>query len=251
MKNKYEIRGDVTAIFLKGKNGLDYETIIDTEDLEKIQSIDVNWYDHANRGNEKGYAKAVQISNGTRINLALHRVIMSAPTGLFVDHINRNTLDNRKSNLRIVTPAQNAQNYGIRKDSSSKVRGVNWSSLHNGWLARIQVSGKRIYVGLFFDLEEARIAVEQARAKHMAFSEEAITLDVQDDVIPKIKEAHGKRPQRNTLSKAKGVYWNERINRWNATVYDKSLKRNKSIGHFRTIAEAEGAIVQYKNRGET
>lgn len=91
--------------------------------------------------------------------LLVHRV---NPEG-HVDHINRNKLDNRISNLRIVTRSENAQNIvAPRSDSNTGVRGVSfWPS--RGYVARIMVSGKSKFIGTFATLHEAADAYANAK----------------------------------------------------------------------------------------
>jgi hypothetical protein len=102
----------------------------------------------------------------------LHREIMGLTLGdgLEVDHRNGNPLDNRRSNLRIVSRAGNAQNvHSIRPRSG--YRGV---CLHNGrWQATQQLSGKTHYLGRFDTPEEANATVVAFRAQHMPYSQEA------------------------------------------------------------------------------
>ena len=73
---------------------------------------------YAWRGGNKWYA-----NNGSRYK-SLHRVIMNPPADKDVDHINGDTLDNRKENLRICTRSQNMMNKALRSDSSTGFKGV-------------------------------------------------------------------------------------------------------------------------------
>jgi len=89
----------------------------------------------------------------------LHRVIMSAAKGQFVDHANRNKMDNRRSNLRFVTRSQNSINRGHRAD----YRGVR---LEDGkWRASIGVNRKNIKLGRFDTPEAAAAAYNEAAKK--------------------------------------------------------------------------------------
>lgn len=77
-----------------------------------------------------------------------------------VDHANRNTSDNRWSNLREATRAQNCANAGARSNSKSGVRGVCLTT--RGWKAQIKVSGKNNHLGYFGSAEAASAAYKAA-----------------------------------------------------------------------------------------
>ena len=89
-----------------------------------------------------------------------HRYILGEiPKGMVVDHINGNSLDNRRSNLRVVRQQQNKRNLGgALTNSKSGVRGVYWHKQRNKWAASIRHDGKNISLGLHDDIEEARKA---------------------------------------------------------------------------------------------
>jgi hypothetical protein len=90
----------------------------------------------------------------------LHRIIAERilgspiPRNMVVDHINGDTLDNRRSNLRIVTQSQNLANMCKQKNKTSQYKGVSWNKVSRKWAAHIQISGKSKYLGLF-NTEEA------------------------------------------------------------------------------------------------
>ncbi len=79
----------------------------------------------------------------------MHRVIMNAPYGMQVDHINGNGLDNRRVNLRICNASQNQQNQRIRRCTSSRFKGVYLHTLSKKWIARICVKGKLKHLGTY------------------------------------------------------------------------------------------------------
>jgi len=92
--------------------------IVDDEDYEYLMQH--KWH------YSMGYASAeIYISPTKRKRLKMHRVIMKPPDHLVVDHINHDTLDNRKENLRICTKQQNEMNQKIRINKESKYKGVN------------------------------------------------------------------------------------------------------------------------------
>jgi hypothetical protein len=103
----------------------------------------------------------------------LHRVILDAPPGLEVDHINGDKLDNRKDNLRLVNHAHNQQNrHGLNKRNRSGFRGVSWHSRDRRWQADLRANGRTVSLGYFDTVEAANTAVKESRRKHMPTSEE-------------------------------------------------------------------------------
>ncbi len=92
----------------------------------------------------------------------LHRMIIEVPPGLVCDHINGNTLDNRRSNLRIATRAQNCQN----RVSHKRGIGIHKGCTQNPWYARISVNRKNINLGYFKTEAEALRAREEALKEH-------------------------------------------------------------------------------------
>lgn len=104
----------------------------------------------------------------------MSRVILGLTEGdpQRADHINGDVLDNRRSNLRIVTPQQNAQNMNAHRDARSKYRGVYWFKPHGKWCASVCINYRSHHVG-YFDSELE--AAEAARA----FRERAMTHNVE------------------------------------------------------------------------
>ncbi len=119
--------------------------IVDDDDFGRLNSQ--RWC--ADKRNTK-YKTEFVARNGQTL---MHRVIMKAKEGEEVDHINGNSLDNRKSNLRIVTRRQNAQN---RHDNrTSRFPGVSWNKGKNKWECRIRINGHKKHVGYFKNEEKA------------------------------------------------------------------------------------------------
>jgi len=96
----------------------------------------------------------------------LHRIIMGDPEDLVVDHINRNPLDNRRENLRIVTKQENSMNLSMSKRNKSGITGVCWHKGSGKWVARISYKYKHIFLGSFEKLEDARKAREDAEEEY-------------------------------------------------------------------------------------
>lgn len=98
----------------------------------------------------RGY---VSISRGKRKVLA-HRLAWfvefgSVPSDRFVEHINGDRTDNRISNLRLATAAENMQNLSTPITNTSGYLGVTWSKKSKAWQAQISTDGKRKHLGLF------------------------------------------------------------------------------------------------------
>lgn len=83
-----------------------------------------------------------------------------------IDHINGNRADNRISNLREATRAQNGQNRRPNKGSETGVVGVTWSRKYGKWIARIMSNKKAISLGSFISIEDA-IAARKAAETEM------------------------------------------------------------------------------------
>jgi hypothetical protein len=128
---------------------------------------------HAWTAHDKG-GGSVYISRHERIGNRfkrhyLHREIVGAAGDQQVDHINGNTFDNRRCNLRICSPTQNAQNKGPLSRNKSGMKGVDFSadkSRNRPWRATIFVGGKKIFLGRFPTKEEAAAAYDRASLRH-------------------------------------------------------------------------------------
>jgi len=84
----------------------------------------------------------------------------------YLDHIDRNPLNNRIENLRPATLQQNVHNASIHKNNTSGFKGIFWSKERNRWAARCRVNYKSYYVGNFKDINDAVAALHEFRKKH-------------------------------------------------------------------------------------
>lgn len=137
-------------------------TIVDDEDAEWL----MRWKWQARPSSHATYAVRGEKHEGKSLSLYLHRVLMSPPPGMVVDHVNRMTLDNRRCNLRICTPGQNQANSVGRKNTVTGVKGVFKDKGRNGYFSQIGVNGKHIRLGTFPTVEAAAEAYRQAALKY-------------------------------------------------------------------------------------
>jgi hypothetical protein len=121
------------------------KTLIDLDDVEKCKEY--KWH-----LSKEGYV--IGLKNEKRIKL--HRLLLDLQDNNYcVDHINRNPLDNRKSNLRICTNADNAINKNINRANKSGVIGVSWYKVRNKWVASIGFNNKKKTLGYFENFDDA------------------------------------------------------------------------------------------------
>ena len=130
--NKYDLTGDYG---IGRTSNTDKEFYFDLEDYSKIK--DYCWIE-----THDGY-----LNGGSPFNWKdkhyIHRVIMECTNpNIFIDHINHNTLDNRKENLRLVSPAQNTYNKSIQPYNTSGEIGVYYNEQRNKWIAQIVFKGQ-------------------------------------------------------------------------------------------------------------
>jgi hypothetical protein len=109
------------------------------------------------------YAARKERAGGPTI--LMHRVIVGAAKGQQVDHVNGDTLDNRRSNLRLATSAENGRNRARHRNNLSGYKGVSPPARGKQWTAEIRGEGRRIHLGSFATAEEAARAYDAA-ARH-------------------------------------------------------------------------------------
>ena len=98
-----------------------------------------------------------------------HRVIFAMHNGYMpkqIDHIDGNKSNNKIENLREATPSQNGWNRFLQKNNKSGIKGITWRKDCNRWLAQVRVNYKIFYLGLFEDVEKAKIVLSEFRSKH-------------------------------------------------------------------------------------
>jgi len=141
-------------------------TIVDEDDFEEMSKY--KWGFGAN-----GYAvRTVQFGDKKKTVL-MHRVLLNAPKGMEVDHINHDKLDNRRSNLRLATRSQNKANVvKMKRPNQELPMGVTYNPSPRSkqpFMARVCKQGKSYFCGNFYTVEEAHKAY--LTKKKMLFGE--------------------------------------------------------------------------------
>ena len=137
--------------------------LVDDDDFEKLNKF--SWHYH------NGYAvRNTRLPDNKRATERMHRVIANTPDDLMTDHINGDTLDNRKRNLRNVTNSQNLMNSEKKKNAKSEFKGVTFSKSKKdaigSWNARLNVNKSTVNIGRFKSEIEAAYAYNEAAIKY-------------------------------------------------------------------------------------
>jgi hypothetical protein len=140
-----------------------YDVLIDDENFELINAYTWRFTSTCHGG---PYLYRRYRSNGKQRMIFFHRTITCCPKGMLIDHINGNTLDNRKCNLRICTHQQNMKNQKRRKNNTSGYKGVSFDKRDKVYRAHISLNMKRIYLGSFKSPEDAYAAYCEASKKY-------------------------------------------------------------------------------------
>jgi hypothetical protein len=111
---------------------------------------------------DDGYAIHNYTARGSSKAMYMHRLIMKAKVGEIVDHIDGNRLNNKRSNLRVVSVSQNSQNSYQKYKSTSMFKGVSWDSRLKKWRVDIRVKGRKRFLGKFEDVLDAALAYDVA-----------------------------------------------------------------------------------------
>ena len=121
--------------------------------MEKCRAV--NWSVFiAGRNKHKKYVYAKTQTNSNELTM-LHRFVMDCTNNMVVDHINGNTLDNRKINLRIVSRQQNCINRKQNFNNTRGTKGVTWNKRQNKWVAFIHMGKSYKNLGYYDDIDDA------------------------------------------------------------------------------------------------
>lgn len=142
-------------------------TVLSARDVKKVLRAGHRW-------------SAARTTSGVRVaynydgrTVLLSRYLLDAPDGLQVDHRNRDTLDNRRQNLRLATHSENMQNKGTMRNNRCGARNVSQVGPSGRFDVRLTINGRLTRLGTFATLEEATKAARDARRLYMPFAHEA------------------------------------------------------------------------------
>ncbi len=141
----------------------DMFTIVDDEDYamtalhhwSAIPNHHGNWY----------AGRWIRIKGKSKL-IFLHRILLNAPPGKQVDHVDRNGLNNVHNNLRLCSHSQNCRNSKTRRDNSSGYKGVHQDIRTYKWITQIQIDGKTTHIGCFANIQDAALAYDKAAIKY-------------------------------------------------------------------------------------
>lgn len=212
---------DFKLIPLSGKKGKGKFAIVDSEDFDKLNfycwSISAKYY------------VGTKLLTGKQV--LLHRFLLNVPKNVKIDHINRDPLDNRKSNLRICIQKQNARNRGKSKlvKTSSKYIGVSYNKKVKLWNANIGYEGRHINLGNY-ESEEYAARVRDGAAIYLYKEFAHLNLRSLEPISYMHKEVQEKH------SKYNGVSFHKKLQKWQATI-SKDYKL-LFLGYFETEIDA-------------
>lgn len=209
--------------------------MVDDDDFDRVNQ----WKWSATRASRGPnlYARRAERVNGKSRGVAMHHEILGRCPGMEVDHKDGNGLNNQRQNLRFATHAQNTANKIKRKAegaSSSKFKGVTWSSRRNAWLAQIGIGGRQKVLGAFAAEEDAARLYDAVAAHHFGefanlnFPEKACECPSQ------FREINLRRYNGGGVDFRHGIF--------------RARYRGLHIGHFTSREAALAAIASVKNK---
>lgn len=200
------------------------EAIVDANNYEYLNSR--TWYMC------DGYASTFVKVDGKYKTIKMHRVIMGEPEGFVIDHINRNTLDNRIENLRVCSVQQNSMNKRkISKPCTSKYKGVTYRGNKNcPWEGYIYLDNVGKYIGSFTtEVAAANAYNHYAKIYHGEFAK------LND--VEYMSEDEWREYMRTSSSSYYGVCWAKESKKWRADIKTPEKKR-KYIGIYENETDA-------------
>lgn len=135
--------------------------LVDEADIELVRNL--RWNPHRHRSGTFYACAHTRRGKGKRERFWLHRLILGVTDAkVQVDHVRHDGLDCRRSNLRVATNQQNQFNQRPVKGSTSRFRGVSWTTARGKWHAQIRHNNQLHHLGHFEDETDAARAYDEA-----------------------------------------------------------------------------------------
>lgn len=217
-RNIYFVHDDGSAELKCGE----YIVLLDSRDVDKVSKFQWSVGTH-------GYAT----SGAGQKQQLLHRLIVNAQCNDIVDHINRNKLDNRRTNLRICTASQNAMNK-CNSNGKNPYKGICQTS-DGMWQAQIYYDHEAIYLGLFSD--ECKAAKAYDTAARELYGEYAYLNFPYNNEIVKTTVNHFRRLSWNEAEIIRGLYANGLTISQIAEIYEHSYSSIQRIVNYKTFTK--------------
>ena len=170
--NKYEIVDDYVVMDVKKpKSNEVLKVLLDIDDLEKLKELNLPWHSGWVPNIQNYYIMATQRykENDKSIQKTIYLNIIATdpPEGMKVDHINHDSLDNRKRNLRVISNEENIKNRKSRnRNNTSGYRNVAYLKKTQTYVVQLQIDGKCVKFGEFDDVHEAGRIANEMREKY-------------------------------------------------------------------------------------
>lgn len=138
-------------------------SIVDDDDFEFLSQW--KWFAFKASGSKRLFY-AIRTDYSNKKILYAHKLLLGAKPGMVIDHINGNSLDNRRANLRHCSIKENVRNQAPRVGFTSKYKGVAWRADRSKWTAYICPDRKKLNLGVFRSEHNAAYAYDKAALKH-------------------------------------------------------------------------------------
>ncbi len=255
-RNKLFFYDDHVEIVVESKTHGTHNIIVDVEDLELVSAYRWNLCKKVSKtsGDVSFYAiSKVKKEDGGWRGIQMHRIILGLDFGdkRWTDHINYKTLDNRRCNLRSCSHSESVRHRRKTSGTSSKYKGVWFSTKNKNWTLRIMVGGKMAYLGSFKTQKEAAIQYDVAAfAEFGEFAE--LNFPEADHSKDNFDIEKYKTPfQKKKSSKYVGVSWCRKAGKWAAGVT--IAKKQINLGYFKNEEDAAKArddyVIKHKLKG--
>lgn len=225
------VKNSVKHIFIREKDGsYSYDPgplLVDKDDFDLINNIYIVI--------KKSYK---------RFRGSLSRLLINVRTGMIVDHIDGNVLNNKKSNLRECTIQQNCYNISAKKGTSN-YKGVYFDNKANKWASSISINKKTIYLGVFKDEKMAAKMYDVcANYLYKEFARLNFPNEPLLDILP--EEILNRTKNKKYSSKYKGVNFDKKTQKWRViTRIGCNNGKKKYLGLYNTEIEAHNIYENY------